>query len=327
MSVCPQCEKRKFIRQLHPTARLGHIPANQPFFELDCGHIFTVGYLDECMEHSNGTVQPMQCPKCKENITIGSRYGNRVRNAAKDVMAVVDIIKEQESALDHVTLTVTDDLIENSPYLGLIEKILRPPKSSERSCLIEFFNSSMNIHLALQQYATKYPSISTVNKNIIDLVGTLIDGAVKEPQVARNALFQAHKEVRLGLTSQLLNDFKSELYRLALYAQCLLVRSQYPPIEGTKRKRLTSEPQDAIDQVEQYINSLNPLTQRVSEDEYENYFSKIGVAPDVANLHVSAPTVPAATKGVWMTCSTGHYFCVPHVCGPVSKTPVCPDCK
>ncbi|CAI8021592.1 NFX1-type zinc finger-containing protein 1, partial [Geodia barretti] len=53
MSVCPQCEKRKFIRQLHPTARLGHIPANQPFFELDCGHIFTVGYLDECMEHSN----------------------------------------------------------------------------------------------------------------------------------------------------------------------------------------------------------------------------------------------------------------------------------
>ena len=333
ISVCPQCEQRKFIKQLHPTVKLGRIPGYQPFFELDCGHIFTVGYLDEYMGQSNAAVQPMQCPKCKHNIAVGSHYGNRVRRAAKDVMNVEKIIEEQERKLGQVTILA--DYIDSlerpnqSQHIERVQKMLCSPKGCERSCLTKLFNSCISIHFTLRQYATQYPSISPLNDKILDLVLTLIDRAVSEPQVSRKALIQVQKEVRVRLTFQLLVNFKSELYRLALYAQCLILKSEYPPVEGTKRMRLTTELQDTIDNIEQYINSQNPLTQKISQDEYEHFFSEIKkVTSNVLNLHVKTPAVPLVTKGVWMTCSAGHYFCIPHVCEPIPKTPVkCPECK
>lgn len=329
MSVCLKCDKNKFIKQLYPKVRRGGIPRDTPFFELGCGHIFTVRYLDEYMERSSGMVQPKQCPKCHQNVAIGSRYGNAVRRAITDVMNVDKKLKEQRDALDLVKLS--DDLLDTidkhhmqPQYLRYTQKILRSPRGSERNCLVECFNSSMNTHLALQQYATEYPSVSTISQKVMDLAFKLINHAVREPQVVEGAFTEVQK-AKLNVTIQLLNDFKSELYRLALRAQCLIVKSQYPTLEGTKRMRLTSESQDVIDNLEQ---SVNCSRQKISDDKYEDYFKQIErVSPDVGNLHVQAPQIPPVTKGMWRKCSAGHYFCTPHICGPVSKQPFrCPDC-
>ena len=80
MSVCPQCDKGKFMKVFHTKVRAkrGQLPRNESLFELDCGHVFTVRDLDEYMEISEGTVMPRKCPKCNQNIAVGSPYGNMV---------------------------------------------------------------------------------------------------------------------------------------------------------------------------------------------------------------------------------------------------------
>ena len=41
MSVCPQCDKGKFMKVFHTKVRAkrGQLPRNESFFELDCGHV------------------------------------------------------------------------------------------------------------------------------------------------------------------------------------------------------------------------------------------------------------------------------------------------
>ena len=49
-SVCWECDKKNFMKQFYPKKNNSRVPVNPPFFELSCGHIFTVQYLDEYME-------------------------------------------------------------------------------------------------------------------------------------------------------------------------------------------------------------------------------------------------------------------------------------
>jgi hypothetical protein len=128
---------------------------------------------------------------------------------------------------------------------------------------------------------------------------------------------------QIHLSWQLLEDYMSQLYHLALSTQCSTARSHLP---FSGRNRGSSE--CAVATVEQDIKSLDPMKDRISEAKYEEYYSRISSAvPDAAKVHVRTPRMPKVVKGTWMKCPAGHYYCVPPVCGAVAKTDdCCPEC-
>ena len=313
-SVCVECEPQKFMKQFHPKPRKGHLPRDEPFFELGCGHIFTVPYLDEYMGNSGGAVLPKQCPKCHQNIGVGSRYGNAVRRAQSDITQIQARLEENSD------INLSDDSLNSLGhvrYVTYINKLLLSPRSSERNCLVQAVNMSMAIFCKLQKY-NYLPEICSIRGQMMELTLTLINSSI------RKHLPTAPKGVKQQLTFQLLNDFKSELYRLALCALWLSLKSRYTPTEVTSRIKFSF-----ITAAEKQLSLINPLKGRISEEDYERYFSAIEqVAPDMADLHVQTPHVPPPVKGEWRKCSRGHYFCVPYVCGRAYKLSVdCPDCK
>ena len=310
-TVCVECEPQKFMKQFHPKPKKGHLPRDEPFFELGCCHIFTVPYLDEYMGNSGGAVLPKQCPKCHQNIGVGSRYGNAVRRAQSDITQIQARLEENSD------INLSDDSLNSLGhvrYVTYINKLLLSPRSSERNCLVQAVNMSMAIFCKLQKY-NYLPEICSIRGQMMELTLTLINSSIRK---------HLPKGVKQQLTFQLLNDFKSELYRLALCALWLSLKSRYTPTEVTSRIKFSF-----ITAAEKQLSLINPLKGRISEEDYERYFNAIEqVAPDMADLHVQTPHVPPPVKGEWRKCSRGHYFCVPYVCGRAYKLPVdCPDCK
>ena len=137
-------------------------------------------------------------------------------------------------------------------------------------------------------------------------------------QLPQEAQFQIH------LSWQLLQDFMSEMYRVALSTQCSIAKSHLPQITVD-----TSRPEQVVTSVELFIQSLDPLKGRISEKEYEQHFCQLSTAfPAVADLHVETPHFPAVVKGTWLKCIAGHYYCLPpfYGSGPRADTS-CPKCK
>ena len=114
-------------------------------------------------------------------------------------------------------------------------------------------------------------------------------------------------QFQIRLSWQLLQDFMSEMYRLALSTQCSIAKSHLPQITVD-----TSRPEQVVTSVELFIKSLDPLKDRISEKEYEQHFCQLSTAfPAVADLHVETPRFPAVVKGTWLKCTAGHYYCLP----------------
>ena len=308
LSVCPQCNKEKFMEQFYPKKKQATLKVNPPFFELPCGHIFTVQYLDEHMEASNKTVMSKQCPKCKKLIVVGNhRYGNVVRKAMAEVENI-DNLKEE------YMLTPVPTIKGREFHGG------QPVKSDVR-CLIHCVNSRVTLSYCLKSHTGAHSEVSTIVTQLKNLVRTLLTSS-KRTQIpaAMFSHFRAASDSTC-ISLQLLDDYKSELYRLALHAQCIIARSKSEDNDKVG-------PKNAVATVEQYIDSLDPLKGRISEEEYEHYFNEIASAiPSVAEIHVETPQAPVLTKGNWIKCMAGHYYCVPLVCGsgaePVSKCTVC----
>ena len=323
--VCAQCTPNKFMKQFHPKPKEGCLPRNQVLFELECGHIFTVKYLDEYFEMTEGDVQPKQCPKCHQIIGVGSRYGNAVRRAQADVQGVIGIQSDFGLAF------VQDHLKYTHREFYNVQHILAtiPNARSEKGFLTQCVNSSLALYSALQPHATSYSDISCTCEQINNLTLTLVNRATREPRLEEfhvgAAEFVPKKNYlpKPYLTLQLLTDFRSELYRLALYAQCLLSKHQNPPIFRT---RLVSSHEYAVKNTEKYLDSLNPLQDRISEETYEHHFHQIiRIASNLSYLHVQTPQVPQVVKGTWKKCSVGHLYCTPPKCGAVVNY-TCPDC-
>ena len=323
-TVCVQCEPQKFMKQFHPKPKKGRLPRNEPFFELGCGHIFTVPYLDEYMGKSGGAVLPKQCPRCHQTIGVGSRYGNAVKKAMACVEDVNNITMQQASIPEsergelcngelwqrHGLSGREDPLYFIRTYLSIIEEKLNDdlPVTAVESCLVQCADSSFVLHLNVQDV--------TLDDVQICLEKTM------------DKLFVHISPVKIPLSWQFLRDFMSEMYRLALSAQCAIARAHQTPASEASCKEESTEPKRALEVVERFLNSLNPLKGRISEVQYEKYFRQLTAAfPDTSNLHVKTPRVPEVAKGTWMKCPAGHYYCKPPVCGAGAKRDdSCPKC-
>ena len=235
-----------------------------------------------------------------------------MRRAQADVQSIVEIKEEKEQKCEKLS----DDSLNSYEHKGnqfhtCIYQILQLPKNREKDCLVKCFNSSM----AILQYTDDLLDIPEFNDHITKLVITLFE-RVKSKETG---------QVRLSF--QVMNDFKSELYRLTLLAQCMIVKSQYSP-SAAKRIKLMPEQKYAAENVEEYIQKLDPHVDRIHEEKYEQLFSQLRHdAPNLADLSIYMPQFPQALKGVWRKCISGHFFCIPYVCDTKFKPCAdCPDC-
>ena len=323
-SVCVQCEPQKFMKQFHPKPKIGRLPRNEPFLELRCGHIFTVPYLDEYMGNSGGAVLPKQCPRCHQTIGVGSRYGNAVKKAMACVEDVNNITMQQASIPESERVELCNGelwqrhgLSEREyplyflrAYLSIIKEKLNDdlPVTAVESCLVQCADSSFVLHLNVQDVT-------------LDDVQICLEKTMEK-------LFVHISPVKSPLSWQFLRDFMSEMYRLALSAQCAIARAHQTPASEASCEEESTESKRALEVVERFLNSLNPLKGRISEVQYEKYFRQLTAAfPDTSNLHVKTPRVPEVAKGTWMKCPAGHYYCKPPVCGAGAKRDdSCPKC-
>ena len=309
-SVCAQCYPNKFMKQFHPKPKEGQLPGSQVLFELECGHIFTVKYLDEYLERPEGVVLPKQCPKCHQTIGVGSRYGNAVRRAQADVQSVIKI-KEYKCE------TLSEESVENYHEEGFsicIHQILSMPKNNERDCLVQCFNSFVAIFIALNHYTDYLPCTFLTD--------------IKKPVLTLFERVKCEKSGQVSLTFEVMDDFKSELYRLTLLAQCMIAKNKHSPTI-TKKIKLMPEQKDAVESIQEYIQNLDPQFDRIPEEKYQELCSQLKCdAPDLPHLNVCMPQVPRVLKGVWRKCLNGHFFCTRYVCNTKFKPCAeCPDCK
>ena len=314
MTVCPECDPENFKKQFHPKSKRkrGGLSATGPFLELNCGHIFTVQYLDEYIKRSDGDVMPKLCPKCHQIMIVDGRHGNAIKRSMTEVNNVSDVI------MQHV-LTEKQKLRSAIEKLDEIRYAVKLPysylsyndRTLQESCLVDCQRSYCTLYLSLQSYESRNPKIHEICAQLNTSVTTLV-GAVR----------RAHKSPAHNLSFQLLKDFISELYHCALRAQCIIARNEYTP-------SIRSKNESNITNVEWFLISLDPLKDRISKSNYEHYFGLITTAvPVVATLHVQTPPFPPVVKGKWRKCGAGHYYCTPPYCG--GGTPPdgdrCPEC-
>ena len=337
--VCIQCVHKKSTTQLHSTCGDGHrLSTNEFFFELNCGHIFIVRELDEYMgSESSNMIKPKQCPKCHKSIHTGNRYGNVAKKAVAYIENVKDLILQSTSIpeiereeLHHAIfwkeLVVGGEIDEQDPLynirstvrgLSSVQEKLDSalPVTAEESCLAWCADSVFSLYISLQ---SSHVELDIVCSNLKFLIEKLTDLAV-----VKECLVFGMIRFEMRLSWQLLKDFISELYRLALSAQCTIAR-----IQLSSASQAVTGHECAVVAVEKFIASLHPVKDRISEAQYEEHYSQLSSAvPEVANIHVRTPDMPTVVKGTWMKCSAGHYYCVPPVCGARAKTTnSCPHC-
>ena len=344
MSVCPQCDKIEFMEVFHPKPKKGYIPQNQPLFELECGHIFTVRYLDEYIQSKGPVVRSSQCHKCNLHIGVGNRYSNAVRRIMTDVWAIENVIRHHESVpkIEREKLCSIDtckklpDHEKTDPLCCLKSKIQRKlqdsshPVTAEECCLVLCADLSSTLHTSLQSCHVRLDDIRESLKSVTKALAFAAKKYLHPGHQFRKLhFFVSYYDIHLSW--QLLQDFMSEMYRLALSAQCLIAKSQLPPSsnEAIIEEEKTG-PRCVVASVEQFIKSLNPLKDRICEKQYEEYFQQLSSAvPDVAHIHVRTPHMPTVVKGTWMKCQAGHYYCLPPVCGAgATRTDdCCPKCQ
>ena len=327
LSVCHNCDPVNFTKKFHPKPKQGKLPKHQPFFELNCGHIFTVSYLDDYMKSSDKVVRPKQCPKCHQNIDVGNRYGNYVRRVIKDVENIKVLVKELQSVSEHerIDLKYTcRSLTNRSPYLScdglkmIQDKVKKNfPVTAEERCFVQCIDSYSTLcghpsYSTRKKYWSAPSSEGVILKNLMDSAEKCITPKHEFDRLPPKPPSQIH------LSWQLLEDFMSRLYCWALSVQCSIAKSD------------SYDAESSVATVEHYIKSLDPLKHRVSEAKYEELFCQLTSAvPDVAHIHVRTPDMPTVVKGTWMKCQAGHYYCLPPVCGAgATRTDdCCPACK
>ena len=356
-NVCPECKSRDFNKMLR---RAKKFQKDQLYVQLGCGHIFTVEFMDIYI-HQKPTqdilIGPKKCPdlKCGHWISSSFRYENAVKHSLSDVEYVRKEVQslqhggQQSEISDLKALQVNFDTavskymhIESAtpnspqykPYPQLTEAIVRIKTAlasgrrihSQRSCLIGIlitaneFLSTAHAH-ELHEAQPLAGLSDTVDKQVKTFIKVLV------------LLIDAWKG---KLTAQILEDLKSEQYRLALLLQYCAVKVVESKVSATPRLPNRSK-HDPIflaiqEQTEKFLHTLEANhSLRMTHTDYEthsmllNTRHKAACGTSIPFTLKLADQFPPLVKGQWYKCARGHYYCIPPT-REASSVPKCPNC-
>ena len=349
LSVCPECNSVEFEKKLYREKRKqGKSPTGQMYIELGCRHVFNVEFLDTYMDPKVKTIMPKQCPKCHQNIAPAFRYGNAAKRGLRDVMNVDDIVKQYNSIpkieKDELAIGIRELETTTVHVVPVASKCIRSfarklssatPVTQEESFLAHCLISYIRLYNIVRSHAITRSDLEDIMMHLNFSVNRLIksahdfhsiSGYDRASHYMASDIMPKRNRPALHLSWQLLNDFKSELYHIALCAQCIIVKDQQT-IAGSALS--TTKSADARAPIDTYLYSLNPLIHRISEEDYEKYSGLIKEAfPSATAIHVQTPSLPPVIKGTWTKCPNGHYYCKPPMRGsgtkPLGK---CPECQ
>ncbi|CAF1016198.1 unnamed protein product, partial [Brachionus calyciflorus] len=307
----------------------------------DCGHILEVSGLDEWIysrfsdENNNNqnnkenTIQLPECPKCKSQIRISSRYSN--------------IIKQQLNSIEQIKLKYYGDEKENRLFREkLIEEVKQfyNEKNQNNYFDINFLKLileklekkneilSFNSLAALQNTWSIYINL----KKIKDLC--LKKGLDKFSEQMQNMEFESNKimnmlvdnnKVNFFRDGQRLNDLTREIERISFL-------TEYYKLKNLSKKIINNESLRAAvllyETEEILIKLLTKFDEKVKA-QVEKNFSKLS---QLLNTEITKEERMMIVKAIglglghWYKCPNGHVYCIGE-CGGAMQRAKCPECK
>ena len=260
-------------------------PETHQYIQLDCGHFFTVHYLDSAIlgGHKNDClVTPPHCPTCLKPMSFVKRYWLIKKQTIEDIKIIkqkslVDLEEDQSA---HRVRMEADSILYK--YMTAKEKI----RFEQSAQLISKPES-----LCLMKLVLIFEKLK-VSRSILHLLTNLI----------------VQKKGRLS--EQLFIDLSSEVYRLCLSE--LVTELQNTADEDSPVKSKPSAEMKALGSVITLLQQMESNHNlRISEQQYltcVHDLKKLGVSPGALGMSLDFEK-PMITKGEWFKCSrAGHLY-------------------
>ena len=347
LRLCPDCQRKKFKQKLKFQ---GEFTKDNQYYQLVCGHIFSIKYLDEyvdkiCMPKSAESmlIHPLLCPvkECSAPFMHGYRYGNQVKLLLKYVQDVNTIVQ-------YVSDNVPADDIGSLLLKGRIEKVLSPT----------VFQCTENFHRTRLMPATKGAVIQKGRAQvhvcylpIPEISATLYKLQSHDPRSKEESylLFLFIEVLKLfeklwspGTKNDTLKDVKkvakfiwnnllsSSQYRLSyqnlIDSRSALFRVYLEQCIKLAKDSFEYDDDDAcLVEAETFLKSKGYADYHITKTDFELHMDAIGI--DCKELLTDLDAYwPDVYKGQWWRCAKGHYYCSPPsvLVGIELK---CPQCK
>ena len=366
-NVCPQCEGRVFTKLLRGEKKF---QKDQLYVQLGCDHIFTAEFMDNYMYQKptrDILIGPKKCPalKCGMWVSSSFRYGNIVKQSLCDVEYVRKEVLSlqggrQSEISDLKAIRVNfDSAVGKHMYIKSAvpskDSVWNPHYSPQYKPYPQLTEAIVNIRSALASSqrinlehgfligilitANEFLSIAHAHElyEVQPLVG-LGDTVDKQVKTFIKVLVLLVEKWKGKLTVQVLEDLKSEQYRLALLLQYCAVKVADSKVPATQRlPNMAAQKHDTIflaiqEQTEKFLHTLEANhSLRMTDTDYETH-SMLLNARHKAACGTSIPFIlklvnqfPPLVKGQWYKCARGHYYCIPPT-REAKSVPKCPNC-
>ena len=270
--TCMTCSPRKFKDRATGLGKKTP-PINHQYIQLDCGHLFTVRYLDEWLygrPREGKLVTLPQCPTCYQPMTNVKRYWSLTKQRVNDIQSVK--AKGSANVLTSYFDEVLDIVVVLNTDIWKIRKMRRTLTSTaEGACLtnmLYFFDQlgdPKNVKL------------------ILDIIMNF-NGRMSE---------------------HLFSDLASELYRVHLLSSVTSLETIAAEI--TQPKKAFGSAKELLKQMDGDHNL------RLSEDKYLSCLDGLKRLDPRNSMMLRMEfdlTKPLVTKGEWYKCSRGHLYFV-----------------
>jgi len=304
LRVCPICDRINFDKALGE-----HFQGDRQYYQLPCGHIFDVEYLDQHMERCFDTspypIGRLCCPvnSCITPISTSFRYSEIAKLCMERVQQVRRKIKDCLYTLKDQASIVYDSLQKNN-------SICRRELPHLKNLYSE--------HLYLISLLSRTVATSDNLNDSTCCIGIDLNSRIQY----LCSLFDYDKA---GLSFTLVQDFERMYLQQCLVSQVHLAK-----------KHSTGAPKaKSIRDANNFLQTLvsNRKCQKMTKVKFYDYSKPLGiefpatVAYDFKRFFVTInPNHPILQKGMWWLCPKDHYYCTP---ASMSKniSHHCPECK
>ena len=318
LSICPKCQLKSFNNKLKSPSSFDR---NERYYQLPCGHIFTVKYLDEFTQHvyhtstSSVLVTPLLCSveTCSMPLSNSFRYGNAVKTSFKRLQDVINHIRIESERHNGAT----DELI------GLLGSMTRHRNCFgenwfEKPVSVSWSWTGPNIGLQIREELVG----SSMEKKFlffllcktwmldeslqIDAETCGIQEELKNfEKFLRTLIFQ----YKSCLTYSVVRDLEKEFLRLCLTLQCLEIRhcalDHYPALIKTETFLKDAALKKVKVTRKDFRSNMRALSKHSSFASLSTDMKYEKLLTDLDLFY------PKLLKGSWWCHPEGHYNCTP----------------
>ena len=309
LSICMNCSPKKFRESVKGLGKKAKLEGRR-YIELQCGHIFTIEYLDKFVRSESGVdyrITPLYCPACSKPM-VSSYYWKTIQERLHDITEIQQLTSR---ATEHYIPSNIKDVVMRIIYHHIPQRKLLFPnvqfeETEETMCAMKLIQQAGV--LADQEQRSRYELLKPFQAR--DLLKTIVSIIVSK---------------KVKLSPQLLTDVQSELYRINL----IMLLEKVSCITTDRLKGMLGPVKSALHQMQE-----DPRL-RLTESKYHEYLTilqytfeqKTGTAlKNIVSLEINLPEI---SKGEWYKCRrAGHFYFVPSKYRNKKETSLlqCPKC-